>query len=178
MIKKFLIAGVLMLAIPGVASAHTGSVKCDNTGVVFMYSSNFAHTTTVTEVVNGVSKTFTVPAHTAVTDTVDNPGGTVYAGASWKDGNASGQIPTTKLVCPVVCTPIVTEKIVYVDRPVETVREVEKVVYVDRPVDRVVTKTVVKWKTKIKYRTKIKTKIIFIEKWHPIKKHHGGGVAG
>ena len=35
------------LALPGVASANTGSVTCESTGVVFHYNQNFSGTTVV-----------------------------------------------------------------------------------------------------------------------------------
>ena len=52
------------LAFPGVSSANTGSVKCDETGVVFSYRANFNPSRVSTETVNGVSQQFTVPKWT------------------------------------------------------------------------------------------------------------------
>src|SRR3978361_862239 len=39
------------VALPGVASANTGSVKCDATGIVFTYNTDFGRDKDVTETV-------------------------------------------------------------------------------------------------------------------------------
>jgi hypothetical protein len=67
--------------------------------------------------------------------------------------------------CVVVCVPQVVEKIVYVDRPTEVVREVvrevpvEKIVVQEKIVEKpvIVTKTVVKWKTRVVTKWKTRT---------------------
>src|SRR4051794_12059504 len=63
------IIALVALALPSVASANTGSVTCDSTGVVFSYNANFGREKVSTETVNGVTQQFTVPAFTAVTHT-------------------------------------------------------------------------------------------------------------
>lgn len=97
---KRLIAGlvaVVALAVPGVASAHSGTVTCDTTGVVFHYNADFPITTQVTEKAGSVTKNFTVPARTAVTDTISGLTGTIVASSTWVGG---GTIPPTTLTCP------------------------------------------------------------------------------
>ena len=94
------IVALFALAVPGVASANTGSVTCDSTGVVFSYNANFGRDKVSTETVNGVSQQFTVPAHTAVTHTWPIFG-TLTVGATW----SGGSIPTVTLVCPAPVTP-------------------------------------------------------------------------
>lgn len=98
--KKTIIAVLVAtaaLVLPALASAHTGSVSCTKAGVTFSYNANFAHTTVVTENVNGVTKLFTVPKNTTVTDTVSTTTPNVVAGATWKDGTLAGSIPFTSL---------------------------------------------------------------------------------
>lgn len=106
-----LIAGIALLgalALPGVASAHSGNVTCDSTGVVFTYNANFPANTVVTEHVAGSSYTFTPPAFAVSTHTDPAPnlsGGTngigigFLASATWIGG---GTIPPTTLNCPQV----------------------------------------------------------------------------
>ena len=94
------IVALIALAVPGVASANTGSVTCDSTGVVFSYNANFGRDKVSTETVNGVTQQFTVPAHTAVTHTWPIFG-TLTVGATW----SGGSIPTVTLVCPAPVTP-------------------------------------------------------------------------
>jgi uncharacterized repeat protein (TIGR01451 family) len=94
------IIAVIALAVPTVASANTGSVTCDSTGVVFSYNANFGRTKVSTETVNGVTQQFTVPAHTAITHTWP-VFGTLTVGATW----SGGSIPTVTLVCPAPATP-------------------------------------------------------------------------
>lgn len=94
------IVALIALAVPGVASANTGSVTCDSTGVVFSYNANFGRDKVSTETVNGVSQQFTVPAHTAVTHTWPIFG-TLTVGATW----SGGSIPTVTLVCPAPAAP-------------------------------------------------------------------------
>ena len=77
------------------ASANTGSVTCDSTGVVFSYNANFGRDKVSTETVNGVTQQFTVPAHTAVTHTWP-VFGTLTVGATW----SGGSIPTVTLHVP------------------------------------------------------------------------------
>lgn len=196
--RKFIavLVALAALALPGIASAHTGSVTANCTTVTFSYNANFAHATTVTEtyVVDGksVTKTFSVPANHVATDVItftspNKAAFTITAGATWTDGTAAGSIPTTSFSptgCAVVCVP--TEKIVYVDRPVE------KIVYVDRPVevikyvDRVVnhdvpgptvevtkevpgpatTTYVDRPVTVTKTVVKFKTKVVYRDRWH------------
>jgi uncharacterized repeat protein (TIGR01451 family) len=86
---------IYALGLPGVASANTGSVTCNSTGVVFSYDAHFGRTKVVTETVNGVSKPFSVPKYTAITDTWP-VFGTLTVGATW----SGGTIPTVTLVCP------------------------------------------------------------------------------
>src|SRR5664279_4253227 len=81
--------------VPGMASANTGAVTCNSSGVVFSYDAHFGRPKVVIETVNGVSKPFTVPKYTAITDTWPIFG-TLTAGATW----SGGSIPTTTLVCP------------------------------------------------------------------------------
>jgi uncharacterized repeat protein (TIGR01451 family) len=90
------IAALIALALPSVAAANTGSVTCDSTGVVFSYHSNFTTDEVSTETVNGETRQFTVPAHTAVTHTWPGISGTPTAGANWRGGS----IPTAQLTCP------------------------------------------------------------------------------
>jgi uncharacterized repeat protein (TIGR01451 family) len=94
------IVALVALAVPGVASANTGSVTCDSTGVVFSYNANFGRDKVSTETVNGVTQQFTVPAHTAVTHTWPIFG-TLTVGATW----SGGSIPTVTLVCPAPAAP-------------------------------------------------------------------------
>jgi hypothetical protein len=111
------IVALVALAVPGVASANTGSVTCDSTGVVFSYNANFGRDKVSTETVNGVSQQFTVPAHTAITHTWPIFG-TLTVGATW----SGGSIPTVTLVCPApqapppppvpVAPPVVTPPVV------------------------------------------------------------------
>ena len=89
------IVALAALAFPGIASANTGYVTCESTGVVFHYNTDFGRTKVVTETVNGVSKQFTVPARTAVSDTWP-VFGTSIVGATW----SGGSIPTVTLDCP------------------------------------------------------------------------------
>ena len=95
------IVALIALAVPNVASANTGSVKCDSTGVVFSYNANFGRTKVSTETVNGVTQQFTVPAHTAVTHTWPGLFGTLTVGATW----SGGSIPTVTLQCPKPVSP-------------------------------------------------------------------------
>ena len=82
------------LALPGVASANTGSVTCDSTGVVFHYNPNFSGTAVVTETVNGDTRQFTPPKGVTSTDTWP-VFGTITAGATWN----GGKIDTVTLQC-------------------------------------------------------------------------------
>jgi uncharacterized repeat protein (TIGR01451 family) len=95
------IVAMIALAVPSVASANTGSVKCDSTGVVFSYNADFGRTKVSTETVNGVSQQFTVPAHTAITHTWPGLTGTLKVGATW----SGGSIPTVTLMCPAAPPP-------------------------------------------------------------------------
>jgi hypothetical protein len=96
--KRFAIpiAAIAALAFPGLASANTGSVKCDSTGVVFSYNANFNPSRVSTETVNGVSQDFTVPKWKAVTHTWPGLSGTLVVGAKWTGGG----IKTVTIVCP------------------------------------------------------------------------------
>ena len=78
------------------ASANTGSVKCDSTGVVFSYNANFNPSRVSTETVNGVTQHFTVPKWKAVTHTWPGLSGTLAVGAKW----IGGGIKTVTLHCP------------------------------------------------------------------------------
>lgn len=115
--RKLLAAfvAVCSLALPSIASAHTGSVRCDTTGVVFTYNANFQHNTAVTEVVKGAvtgnafAKGVTVLAHTASTDTIalssltwpiTAENGVLLVSATWSDGNAKGSIGPQYVTCP------------------------------------------------------------------------------
>lgn len=94
------IAAFALLAIPGIASAHTGRVTCDSTGIVFNYDANFPANTVVTEHVNGtdysfVPATFAPSVNTVPLQTVAN----VTASATWVGG---GTIRPVTLTCPVV----------------------------------------------------------------------------
>jgi uncharacterized repeat protein (TIGR01451 family) len=86
---------ICALGAPGIASANTGTVTCNSSGVVFSYDAHFGRTKIVTETVNGVSKPFSVPKYTAITDTWP-VFGTLTVGATW----SGGSIPTVTLVCP------------------------------------------------------------------------------
>ena len=66
------IIALVALAIPSVASANTGSVTCDSTGVVFSYNANFGRDKVSTETVNGVTQQFTVPAREPFRDVAAN----------------------------------------------------------------------------------------------------------
>lgn len=118
-VAVFLVA----LAIPNIASAHTGTVKCDSTGVVFSYNNNFAHDTLVTESVkdstqgNGTVYSVTVPANKAFTHTVPAPSNSVIASAVWTDGYSKGSIGPTIISCPV--SPVKTPPVC----PLNTVNE-------------------------------------------------------
>jgi uncharacterized repeat protein (TIGR01451 family) len=83
------------VALPGVASANTGSVKCDATGIVFTYNTDFGRDKDVTETVDGVTKIVTVHARTLTTDTWPIFG-THTVGATW----SGDTIPTVTLTCP------------------------------------------------------------------------------
>lgn len=153
-----------------VASAHTGFVSCNDTGVIFTYNNNFANNTDVTETVNGVDKHFTVPAHTSITDTIVSTGSYQAAKASWTDGNARGSIALVELTCPYtapppdLCQNVLVTKTVYTPGP-ETIKYIpfETTTYIDR------------WHTKIKKIIKVRWKlhVIFIEKWYPSPRKHG-----
>jgi uncharacterized repeat protein (TIGR01451 family) len=83
------------VALPGVASANTGSVKCDATGIVFTYNTDFGRDKDVTETVDGATKIVTVHARTLTTDTWPIFG-THTVGATW----SGDTIPTVTLTCP------------------------------------------------------------------------------
>jgi uncharacterized repeat protein (TIGR01451 family) len=87
-------------ALPGVASANTGSVRCDATGIVFTYNTDFGRTKVVTETVDGTTKLVTVQARTLTTDTWPLFG-THTVGAVW----SGGSIPTVTLTCPAPAAP-------------------------------------------------------------------------
>lgn len=89
------------LAAPGSASANTGSVKCDSTGVVFSYDAHFGRVKVATETVNGVVQLFTVPKYTAVTHTWP-VFGTLTVSSTW----SGGSIPEQTLVCPPPAPPV------------------------------------------------------------------------
>jgi hypothetical protein len=60
----------------------------------------------------------------------------VIGWAATSETQSFSRTVTTDGKCSVVCVPTIVEKTVYVDRPVEVVREVpgpERIVYVDRP---------------------------------------------
>jgi hypothetical protein len=177
------------LTIPSLAAAHTGSVKCDGSNIVFSYNANFAHDTTVTEFVkdstsgNGTFKTFLVHAYTTATDTVPSPSSSVTASATWKDGTQSGSIAPVTLTCTQASTPVtacypseVVTQTVYTPGP-ETIKYVpfETTTYVDR------------WHTKIRFKTKWRTKVVIrLVPFKPVKQPNGNrgllhataGVAG
>lgn len=103
------ITGVLVtlaaLALPGVASAHTGWVDCTPQGVTFHYNANFEQSTTVTESVRPTDvsvkptmKLLQVQRYTALEDTVP-VFGDVTAWAMWKVGHRPGQIKPVHLNC-------------------------------------------------------------------------------
>src|SRR5664279_4116702 len=83
------VVAICALALPGVASANTGSVTCDSTGVVFSYDAHFGRVKVATETVNGVSQPFSVPKYTAITHTWP-VFGTLTVGSTW----SGGSIPT------------------------------------------------------------------------------------
>lgn len=101
----------------------------------------------------------------------------VYVTADWPNNSEE---PTYTVyvqlngTCVAICEPVVTERIVYVDRPVEVVREVEKrvevpvekIVIQEKIVEKPVVKTVVKWKvrTVVKWKTRTVVKRIIITK--------------
>lgn len=93
---------VAMLAIPAMASAHSGSVVCNSSGVVFTYNANFATAKDATEVVNGTSYSFHVLPHVVNTHTIPGVTGTVVASSSW---GGPGSIPEVTLTCPAPPTP-------------------------------------------------------------------------
>jgi hypothetical protein len=92
---------IAAFALPGVASANTGSVKCDDTGVVFTYNANFGRDKVSTETVNGVVQTFLVKAHVVSTHTWP-VFGTLTVGATW----SGGSIPTVTLHCEAPPVPV------------------------------------------------------------------------
>lgn len=107
--KKFIIGGILtvvIMALPTIASAHTGTVTCDSRGVVFSYNNNFQNPTVSTEFVkdstqgNGNQFQVTVPAHNAFTHIVAVTAPVVVASASWTDGHSKGGIGPVTLNCP------------------------------------------------------------------------------
>jgi uncharacterized repeat protein (TIGR01451 family) len=95
------VVAISAVALPGVALANTGSVKCDSTGIVFTYNTDFGRTKVVTETVNGVTKLVTVQARTLTTDTWPIFG-TNTVGAVW----SGGSIPTVTLTCPAPAPPV------------------------------------------------------------------------
>lgn len=104
--KRIIIGSILsavMLIVPGIASAHSGTVTCDSRGVVFTYNANFPTTTTVTQDVSGVTKTVTVPRNTATVDIMPFTAATVVASSTWVGG---GTIPPTTLTCPYTAPPV------------------------------------------------------------------------
>lgn len=107
--KKFIIGGILtvvIMALPTIASAHTGTVTCDSRGVVFSYNNNFQNPTVSTEFVkdstqgNGNQFQVTVPAHNAFTHIIAVTAPVVIASASWTDGHSKGGIGPVTLNCP------------------------------------------------------------------------------
>ena len=103
-----LVAVIASLAVPGVASANTGSVTCDSTGVVFSYNANFGREKVSTETVNGVTQQFTVPKYTAVTHTW--PGLSANAGRRGQverrgDPDADAALPAPAAPAPAAPAP-------------------------------------------------------------------------
>src|SRR4029077_20842366 len=90
--------------LPGVAAAHTGSVKCDATGVVFSYNANFEQDTFVTENVGQAQRLVVVNQNTASTDTWAGITGTITVSASWPGGGT----PEQTRVCPAPPPPVFT----------------------------------------------------------------------
>jgi hypothetical protein len=93
--------GLALLAFPGAAQAHTGTVTCDSTGVVFHYNANFERRTIVTETVGapgqlGAQRLVVVERHRSSSDTWAGVAGTVTASATWHGGG----IAERTLVCP------------------------------------------------------------------------------
>jgi hypothetical protein len=102
--KPLLILGGVLASLAATvtpAAAHTGSVECDATGVVFHYNANFERDTYVTENVGDAQRLVLVRAHQSGSDTWLGVTGTVTAGASWRYGS----IPTRTLECPAPPTP-------------------------------------------------------------------------
>lgn len=95
-----IIAVLAALALPVSASAHSGTVTCNTTDVVFSYHADFPVTTVVHEKAGAVTKDFTVLAHTAATDSIPyvRAGGNdvIVASSTWVGG---GTIPPTTLIC-------------------------------------------------------------------------------
>lgn len=94
----------------------------------------------------------------------------VLAWSSGETWTAPTQYVTLAGTCIKVCEPVTVERIVYVDRPVEVIREVVKEVPVEKVVEKVVEKpvikTIVKWKTRVvvKWKTRTVVKRIIITK--------------
>ncbi len=177
--RKFIVTGVVLaaLAFAPAAFAHTvalsGVVGCANgqANVTWqLVASDTAKNPLVVETTNVAIPVGSSPG-TFVQETSLAASATVKV--RWSDGftkTASASTPkppacTKPEICPIP-PPVVVEKIVYVDRPVDRIvyvdRPVEKIVekIVDRPVEKIVTRTItktkVKWKTKtvVKWRTR------------------------
>lgn len=184
--RKFsigIVALAIALGIPTAASAHSGTVTCDSSGVVFHYNANFPITTTVTEkVVPGLggnsTKTFVVPAHTAVNDTVAATG-TVVASSTWVGG---GTIPPTTLTCPQPPTPPLVPTCAPGDVSQGIVGGVlvcQHTVTVIQTVTNTITQYIDKWHTKIRFKTKIKiVKQRVLIPWCPLPPKKTPGIAG
>lgn len=96
------IAAIAVFALPSVASAHTASVKCDSTGVVFTYNANFPHAFIADERVNGVHYSFVIAPHVVSTHTIPGVIGTVVVSSDW---GGPGSITQTTLTCPAPTPP-------------------------------------------------------------------------
>ena len=95
-----LIAALACLVVPGVASAHTGTVSCNSTGVIFHYNADFPTALTVTQNVNGVTSQVLVPANTSVNFTQPLPGVASVTASATRPTNIT-VVPITHLTCPV-----------------------------------------------------------------------------
>lgn len=184
--KKFFIASavcIATLAIPAMASAHSGHVTCDPTGVVFSYDANFPANTAVTEHVNGINYSYVPAAFITSTHTDPLPGiASVTVSATWTGG---GTIPPIVLTCPVfdvvIIPPVVVPPVTPPVVPPPVVPPVVPPIVPPKPVCgtgyRLHQSNHVNYclKTVTKIKRVVKIKYVW---WCPLPPHKKSGVTG
>lgn len=209
-----LVIAASALVVAQTAGAHTGKISADCSAVTFTFASFPSGSSTISYVIK-VDGTQTQAGSFAITGpaavvSIPNklaPGThSVYAKATWgadgggfAEGTASVSCAAPPPVCPegtdkISDNPLVCQKTVYVDRPVEKIvyvdRPVEKVVYVDKPYwtpcpsdttteptqdgghicVAVTTKTVTQFVTRTKTIVKTKVHVRTVVKYRPCPK--------